>query len=119
MKTRKRLTRQESKEATRARLVEAAEQLFIRKGFDDTSVDEISETAGYSRGAFYSNFDDKDQVFLAVINRHRGGPLKSSIHIPTDLRTRGADRRRSGVVLESMAAQEPSLSCRWNSAAGQ
>jgi AcrR family transcriptional regulator len=76
MKTRKRLTRQESKEVTRARLVEAAEQLFIRKGFDDTSVEEISETAGYSRGAFYSNFDDKDQVFLAVINRHRGGALE-------------------------------------------
>ena len=53
------------------RLIEAAERLFIRKGFDDASVDEISETAGYSRGAFYSNFDDKEQVFLAVIDRCR------------------------------------------------
>jgi len=53
------------------RLVEAAETLFIRRGFDDTSVEEISEMAGYSRGAFYSNFDDKKQVFLAVIDRHR------------------------------------------------
>src|SRR5208337_5227354 len=68
---RKRLTRRESKEVTRTRLVEAAERLFIRKGFDDASVDEISETAGYSRGAFYSNFDDKEQVFLAVIDRCR------------------------------------------------
>src|SRR5271157_1750048 len=69
MMTRRRLTRQESKEATRMRLIEAAETLFIRKGFDDTSVDEISELAGYSRGAFYSNFDDKEQVFLAVVDR--------------------------------------------------
>lgn len=69
MKARKRLTRQESKELTRMRLIEAAEALFIRKGFDDASVDEISETAGYSRGAFYSNFDDRDQVLLAVIDR--------------------------------------------------
>ena len=69
MKTRKRLTRQESKEVTRTRLVEAAERLFLRKGFEDASVDEISETAGYSRGAFYSNFKDKEQVFLAVIDR--------------------------------------------------
>ena len=53
------------------RLIEAAERLFIRKGFDDASVEEISETAGYSRGAFYSNFDDKEQVFLAVIDRRR------------------------------------------------
>src|SRR5271166_2938950 len=71
MRTRKRLTRQESKEVTRMRLIEAAERLFIRKGFDDASVEEISEAAGYSRGAFYSNFDDKEAVFLAVIDRRR------------------------------------------------
>ena len=69
MKPRRRLTRQESKEVTRMRLIEAAEALFSRRGFDDTPVDDISELAGYSRGAFYSNFDDKDQVFLAVIDR--------------------------------------------------
>src|SRR3974390_2999561 len=71
MRARKGLKRQESKEMTRMRLVEAAETLFIRKGFDDASVEEISEMAGYSRGAFYSNFDDKEQVFLAVVDRHR------------------------------------------------
>ena len=53
------------------RLIEAAEHLFIRKGYDNASVEEISEAAGYSRGAFYSNFDDKEQVFLAVIDRRR------------------------------------------------
>jgi len=71
MRARKRLTRQESKEVTRLRLVEAAERLFIRKGFDGASVEEISEMAGYSRGAFYSNFADKEQVFLAVIDHRR------------------------------------------------
>ncbi len=76
MKARKRLTRQESKEITRIRLIEAAEKAFIRKGFDEASVDEISETAGYSRGAFYSNFRDKDQVFLAVIDRRRPEVVK-------------------------------------------
>jgi AcrR family transcriptional regulator len=53
------------------RLVEAAERLFLRRGFDDASVDEISEMAGYSRGAFYSNFKDKEEVFLAVIDSRR------------------------------------------------
>ncbi len=53
------------------RLIEAAERLFIRKGFDDASVEQISEMAGYSRGAFYSNFDNKEQVFLAVIDHRR------------------------------------------------
>src|SRR6185369_2238376 len=76
MKARKRLTREESKELTRLRLVEAAERLFIRKGFDSASVEEISETAGYSRGAFYSNFEDKEQVFLAVLDRRRPKALE-------------------------------------------
>lgn len=71
MKSRKRLTRQESKEVTRVRLIEAAERVFIRKGFDDASVDEISEMAGYSRGAFYSNFENKERVFLAVVDHRR------------------------------------------------
>ena len=70
MKARKRLTREESKEITRLRLIEAAERLFIRKGFDGASVEEISENAGFTRGAFYSNFENKDQIFLAVID-HR------------------------------------------------
>jgi len=76
MKTRKRLTREESKELTRLRLIEAAERVFIRRGFDDASVDDISEMAGYSRGAFYSNFDNKEQVFLAVIHRRRPRALE-------------------------------------------
>ena len=71
MRARKRLTRQESKEATRLRLIVAAERLFARNGYDATSVDAISETAGYSRGAFYSNFDDKEQLFLAVVDKWR------------------------------------------------
>jgi len=47
----KRLAQQESKEVTRMRLIEAVERVFIRKGFEGASVEEISETAGYSRGA--------------------------------------------------------------------
>ena len=80
MKARKRLTREESKELTRLRLIEAAERLFIRRGYDDASVEEISEMAGYSRGAFYSNFDSKEQVFLAVIDRRRPRALDNILH---------------------------------------
>ncbi len=76
MKSQRRLTRQESHERTRMRLIEAAESLFIRKGFDDTSVDEISETAGYSRGAFYSNFEDKEGILEALIEREHNRLLE-------------------------------------------
>jgi AcrR family transcriptional regulator len=93
MKARRRLTRQESKEVTRMRLIEAAERLFIRKGFDNASVDEISETAGYSRGAFYSNFDDKEQLFLAVLDRRRPKTLDDTVQqIPKPAERIGAVR---------------------------
>ena len=71
MKQRRRLTRRESREATRARLIEAAERIFIRFGFEASSVERIAEAAGFSRGAFYSNFRDKDELFIAVLNRRR------------------------------------------------
>jgi len=77
MRIRRRLTRQERRDVTRMRLIEAAERLFIRKGFDDASVDEISEAAGYSRGAFYSNFEGKDEIFLAVIDGRRHDTRKA------------------------------------------
>ena len=84
MKPRKRLTRLESKEVTRMRLIEAAERLFMRQGFDEASVEEISETAGYSRGAFYSNFENKEQVFLAVIDRRRPKAVDDIFQRPSE-----------------------------------
>ena len=53
---RKRLTREESKEQTRLRLLDAAQTIFMKKGYVATSVEDIAEAAGYTRGAFYSNF---------------------------------------------------------------
>jgi AcrR family transcriptional regulator len=67
---RKRLTRQESRALTRARLVEAAAHVFADRGFYGASVEEIAERAGFSRGAFYSNFESKEDLFLAVLDSH-------------------------------------------------
>ena len=66
------------------RIIEAAERLFIRKGFDDASVEEISEMAGYSRGAFYSNFENKEQVLLALIDHRRPKALGDIIQQPSE-----------------------------------
>jgi AcrR family transcriptional regulator len=71
MNKRRRLTRRESRDATRARLIAAAEKIFIRFGFDASSVERIAEAAGFSRGAFYSNFRNKDELFIAVLNKRR------------------------------------------------
>jgi AcrR family transcriptional regulator len=67
---RTRLTREQSRAQTRARLIEAAGEVFAERGFYGASVEEIAERAGFSRGAFYSNFDSKDDLFLAVLDSH-------------------------------------------------
>ncbi|MEV6114409.1 TetR/AcrR family transcriptional regulator [Streptomyces sp. NPDC052109] len=51
---------------TRARLLEAAFGVFAAKGFGRVSIEEICEAAGFSRGAFYSNFATLDELFFAL-----------------------------------------------------
>ena len=55
--------------ATRERLMDAAVVMFAEKGVLGATVEEICEQAGFSRGAFYSNFDSKDDLCLAVIQQ--------------------------------------------------
>ena len=69
MTTRKRLSREESRDLTAQRLVEAAQSLFARQGLDATSVEDIAEAAGYSRGAFYSNFKTKQELLFEVLRQ--------------------------------------------------
>ncbi|MGF6824040.1 AcrR family transcriptional regulator [Microbacterium sp. ZKA21] len=54
------------RENTRARLLDAAAQVFAEIGLEGASVEAICERAGFTRGAFYSNFESKDQLFLAL-----------------------------------------------------
>ncbi len=66
---RKRLTQTERRLQTRAQLVEAARVLFVEKGFLSTSVSDIAEAAGYTRGAFYCNFNDKADLLIESLRR--------------------------------------------------
>ena len=54
---------------TRAALVAAARHVFARKGFEGASLDEIADTAGYTRGAIYKHFDGKEELLFAVYDR--------------------------------------------------
>ncbi|MFD7433860.1 TetR/AcrR family transcriptional regulator [Streptomyces sp. NPDC059861] len=51
---------------TRANLLDAAFEVFAAKGFGRVSIEEVCEAAGYSRGAFYSNFASLDELFFAL-----------------------------------------------------
>ncbi len=59
----------ERRARTRARLLDAAHEVFAEVGMDAASVEMICERAGFTRGAFYSNFESKDELFLALITQ--------------------------------------------------
>jgi AcrR family transcriptional regulator len=64
----KRLTRKEKQAETRRRLLDAGERVFLRSGLQGSSVEEIAAEAGYTRGAFYSNFSGKDELFVELLH---------------------------------------------------
>ena len=53
--------------ATRRELVNAARLIFARDGFETTRLEDIAAAAGKTRGAFYANFKDKEDVFFAIV----------------------------------------------------
>ncbi len=61
------MSRKERQAETRLRLLDAAEQVFLRRGLQGSSVEEITAEAGFSRGAFYSNFKSKDELFVELL----------------------------------------------------
>jgi AcrR family transcriptional regulator len=66
---RKRLTREDSRDRTTQRLLDAARKLIAKRGLSDTSLEDIVEAAGYTRGAFYSNFSSKGDLFIELLRR--------------------------------------------------
>jgi AcrR family transcriptional regulator len=66
---RKRMTQAERREDTREQVLAAAARVFARNGFHATSLEAISEEAGFSRGAVYYNFADKEELFLELLDR--------------------------------------------------
>jgi AcrR family transcriptional regulator len=66
----RRLSRDEQRARTRRDLLAAAATVFARNGYHATSVDMVAEAAGYTKGAVYSNFASKEELFLALIDEH-------------------------------------------------
>jgi len=98
---RRRLSRKERQQQTRERLLEAAERVFLRRGLQGSSVEEIAAEAGYTRGAFYSNFDSKDRLFVELLQdrvyrryREMLDELPDEADTPRGRLRRGAERVR-------------------------
>jgi AcrR family transcriptional regulator len=62
-------TPERRKQRTREALLDAAAMVFAKRGFQRASLDEIAEAAGYTRGAIYKHFADKEELLHEVCTR--------------------------------------------------
>lgn len=102
----KRLTRAEKQAATRAALLESAATVFTKRGYEAATLEEITEAAGFSRGAFYSNYDSKEELFLTLIESRIQGRLQEIAAAFQDGDTAEERIRSGGRHLDSLVAQD-------------
>ena len=91
----RRSIREEQRALTRARLLEAAGRVFARRGFHAASLEEVAREAGATTGAIYSNFEGKEDLFLALFEEH----VASQVHKYREIFARGRnveERSRGG-----------------------
>lgn len=94
---------------TRARLVEAAEQVFEEGTYDEASIVEITRRAGVSQGTFYLYFPSKLDIFREVV-RDLGHQLRSTIAAAVEGATSRADVERRGFeAFFGFVQQHPAL----------
>jgi AcrR family transcriptional regulator len=93
--------RRPTREETRQRLFAGAAAVFVERGIAGTSIEDICDAAGFSRGAFYSNFEAKDDLVLEMLEAHFEATLAEMERLyeassdPTDfLRSMESDARR-------------------------
>lgn len=92
---------------TRARLLDAAAEVFAARGFRDASLEEVAEAAGFSKGAVYSNFSGKDELFYALMTERiteRVGSAAQGIEEEGDA---GAQAVEVGRRLTEKLAEQP------------
>jgi AcrR family transcriptional regulator len=92
-----RLNREESQARTRELLIAAARSEIVKKGFALASVRDIADAAGFSQGAFYSNFPDKEAILLELVQQHQ---------IEERARIEGALKSAEGDAASAMAGIE-------------
>jgi AcrR family transcriptional regulator len=99
--------RGDKREKTRAKLIDAAATIINERGFDRTSLEAVATRAGMTRGAFYNNFQDKEELFLAVSESlwspiepkfKKGAPLRAQMRALGEAVVSAAKERRKVAV---------------------
>jgi AcrR family transcriptional regulator len=93
------LTAKRSRSNTRARLLDGAYEVFADRGFQAATIEDVCEAAGFTRGAFYSNFSSLDELFLALWDRQAELIVTTLRDLIADLRDQDCGGERIGELL--------------------
>lgn len=97
------------REATKARLISAGIAEFARRGIDATSVEQLCEAAGFTRGAFYSNFESKDDLCIEITRHIATGTAEALQRALVEM---PAEMERHEMVHYLLASRSPSSEVR-------
>ena len=102
-----RITRSERKARTREELLVAARKVFLRRGFHGATLEEIADEAGYTKGAVYSNFAGKDDLYLALLDAHYERRVAAYVELMLDQATFDDAIRAVGRFMAESDARDP------------
>ncbi len=98
-----RLDRQHRREQTRERLLDAPMEVFAQRGYNAASLDEVAEAAGYTKGAVYSNFAGKADLFMALIERR----IDSAITVTSGFLRNASWEQAIGMLEHAASSTDP------------
>src|SRR5439155_16585739 len=110
-----RLTPDKRRAMTRSHLLAAAAEVFAERGFHAATLDQIADAAGFSKGAVYSNFASKDDLFLALI--HERSEAMIAEYAAIDQAAHEGGPAQIAALADVYLRREPDLSKEWALAA--
>ncbi len=84
---------------TKRKIFEASMKLFAEKGYDSTSVEEITATVGVAKGTLYYHFSSKEEIFNFLVEEGMK-LLQNSIEIKTSTKTNSIDKLKAVILIE-------------------
>ena len=102
-----RLTRKEKQAHTRACLMNSAAKVFALRGLQQASIDEVAEDAGFTKGAFYANFRNKEELFLAMLDERFAERIEEIERVIAGEGTAAEKARRAGDDFTQMVVADP------------
>lgn len=97
----------ERRERTRLALLQAGAEVFARRGLHGSSLDEVAEAAGYTKGAIYDHFGSKDDFFFAVVDHRATERFEHFADLVDRLAAEGVEELTSAVARQLVETLRP------------